>query len=89
MNPVADANASPVNPSPSTPSSSKDKSADEEYEYISNPYRYVFAGIVFFVIPSVVFVLAGGLRWLKRITGRDMGRGSKGGRYAMVKDLEK
>ncbi|KAG9001460.1 Peptidyl-prolyl cis-trans isomerase B [Tulasnella sp. 427] len=69
--------------------------ADEEvYQYISNPYRYVLAGIVFFIVPAVAFYLLGGVRWLRRVTGWELavlgsGRGGRKGKYSMVRDLEK
>lgn len=82
-------------PSKNASSSSMDTDAetDSAYQYISNPYRYIFAGLVFFVIPAVAFVLLGGVQWLRRVTGWELGAsgrpGSRRGKYSMVRDLEK
>ncbi|KAG8899444.1 hypothetical protein FRC01_010552, partial [Tulasnella sp. 417] len=94
-------------PSNNTPSSDKkpsdDKTSasstpaaavtdDEVYQYISDPYRYGLAAIVFFIVPAVAFYLLGGVRWLRRVTGWELamlGRGARKGKYTMTRDLEK
>ena len=44
------------------------------------------AGLVFLVIPTVAFVLLGGVRWLKRVLG--LGRGDKGSYSRVNGDIE-
>ncbi|KAG8995277.1 Peptidyl-prolyl cis-trans isomerase B [Tulasnella sp. JGI-2019a] len=84
--------AAPAKPSPVVDANKTD--ADSAYTYISNPFRYFFAGLVFFIIPFVAFVLLGGVQWLRRTTGWELG-GSKstlsrrGGKYSALRDLEK
>jgi len=51
---------------------------------------YLFAGLVFFVIPAVAFVLLGGVQWIKRLAGQDVvGGGVRRGKYTALRDLEK
>jgi len=82
-------------PQPPAGDFSEDANTDSEvYQYISNPYRYIFAGLIFFVIPAIAFVLLGGVQWLRRVTGWELaGLGRLGaprrGKYTMVRDLEK
>ncbi|KAG8850063.1 Peptidyl-prolyl cis-trans isomerase B [Tulasnella sp. 330] len=86
---VPDKAPAETKPADVTTKTKEDSDTDSAYTYISNPYRYLFAGLIFFVIPSVAFVLLGGVQWIRRIMGQEPGGASRRGKYSALRDMEK
>jgi len=47
------------------------------------------AAVFFLVIPTVAFVLLGGVQKVKRLLGYDMKGKARAGKYSRLEDLEK
>lgn len=64
-------------------------SSDTPSNYEISPVQLFIAALFFLIIPTVAFVLLGGVQKVKKILGYDVKGKGRAGKYTRLEDLEK